>query len=108
MFVTLTSADIAGEPIENTKVVAEEMERWLREMEGFEGFLMLARDGNAVGLVFWADREIAEKHRHSRTQFRERMLSIAGVTIEEVADYELSFARLGPGLISAGSIESAA
>ena len=101
MFVTVTTADTTGEPIENASVVGEEMDRWLRDADGFEGFLLLATEGKAVGLAFWASREVAERHSHARTQFRERMLSIAGVQIEEVVDYEVAFARFGPGLIAA-------
>ena len=75
--VTVTTADITGEPIENAAVVGEEMERWLRDTDGFEGFLLLATEGKAIGLAFWASREVAERHNHARSQFRERMLSIA-------------------------------
>ena len=106
MFVTVTTADIAGEPVENATVVAEEMERWLRDAEGFEGFLMLAGEGKAVGLAFWASREVAERHNVARSEFRERMLSIANVRIEAVVDYEVAFARFGPGLIAAASAGS--
>ena len=77
------------------------MERWLRDIEGFEGFVMLAREGRALGLAFWESKEVAERHNVARTRFRERMLSIAGVRIEDVVDYELVFARLGPGLTEA-------
>ena len=101
MFVTVTTADTAGESIENTAVVAEEMERWLREIEGFEGFLMLAGEQRTVGLSFWASREVAQRHSLARTQFRERMLSMAGVQIEEIVNYEVAFARLGPGFVAA-------
>ena len=101
VYVTVTSADITGEPIENAAVVAEELERWLRDTDGFEGFVMLAREGHAVGLAFWESKEVAERHNLARTEFRERMLSIAGVRIEDVVDYELVFARLGPGLTQA-------
>ena len=101
MYVTVTTVDTAGEPIENAPIVAEEMERWLRETDGFEGFLLLAGEGKAIGLAFWASREVAERHRVARTQFRERILSIAGVRIEEVVDYEVVFARLGSGWESA-------
>jgi hypothetical protein len=97
VFVTVTTADISGEPIEHAPIVAEEMERWLRETDGFQGLLMLAEEGKAVGLAFWDSRETAERHRVARTQFRERMLSIAGVRIEQVVDYEVVFARLGRG-----------
>ena len=97
MFVSLTSADIGDEPLENAAIVAEEMERWLGELEGYEGFLMLSRPGRALGLVFWESREIAEGYAASRSQFRERMLSIAGVTIENVEGYEVVYSRLGRG-----------
>jgi hypothetical protein len=101
VFVTVTTADTAGEPIENAPIVAEEMDRWLRETDGFEGFLLLAGEGKAMGLAFWESRETAEHHRVARTQFRERILAIAGVRIEEVVDYDVVFARLGPGWRSA-------
>ena len=78
MHVTVTTADITGETIGDATVVGEEMERWLRDAEGFEGFLLLAGETKAVGLAFWASREVAERHNHARTQFRERILSIAG------------------------------
>ena len=98
MYVTLTTADTTGASIEDASVVGEEMARWLRDTDGFEGFLLLAGEEKAVGLAFWASRDVAERHNHARSQFRERMLSIAGVQIEDVSDYEVAFARLGPGL----------
>jgi hypothetical protein len=101
VYVAVTTADTSGEPIENASVVGEEMDRWLRDTEGFEGFILLAAEGKAVGLAFWASREVAERHNHARTQFRERMLSIAGVRIEEIVEYEVAFARFGPGLMAA-------
>ena len=103
MFVTITTADTAGEPIENAAIVAEEMARWLRETDGFEGFLMLTGEQKAIGLAFWSSREIAEHHRLARAQFRERILSIAGVQIEEIVDYDVVFARFEPGLIAAAA-----
>jgi hypothetical protein len=101
VYVTVTTADTTGEPMENAPVVAEEMDRWLRETEGFEGFLLLAGERKAVGLAFWTSREVAERHNLARAQFRERMLSIANVQIEEVVDYEVAFARFGPGFTAA-------
>ena len=56
MHVTVTTADITGETIGDATVVGEEMERWLRDAEGFEGFLLLAGETKAVGLAFWASR----------------------------------------------------
>ncbi len=96
MYVALTSASTGDQPSENATIVAEEMYRWLRETEGFEGLLFLSREGTTLGLTFWESREIAERHQASRMQFRDRMLSTAGVEIGETVDYEVTFARLGP------------
>ena len=98
MYVTVTTTTTAGEPVENATAVAEEMERWLRDLEGFEGFVLLASEERALGLAFWASREVAQRYNVIRSQFRERMLSIAGVQIEDVTDYEVAFARVGPAL----------
>jgi hypothetical protein len=96
VYVALTTADTQGQPIENATVVAEEMYRWLSETEGFEGLLFLSREGTTLGLTFWESREIAERNLASRMQFRDRMLSAAGVSLGETVDYEITFARLGP------------
>jgi hypothetical protein len=95
--VTVTTADTTGETVANAAIVGEEMESWLREMEGFEGLLLLAGEGRALGLAFWASREIAEHHAVARAEFRGRMLGVAGVRIEEVVDYDVAFARFAPG-----------
>ena len=96
MFVSLTRVNSAGQPAENATIVAEEMHRWLRDIEGFEGFLMLSREGTTVGLAFWESREVAERNRVLRMQFIERMTSVAGVQIEEIVDYDVAFANVGP------------
>jgi hypothetical protein len=93
--VTLTRVSTSDEPIENAAIVGAEMERWLRDIEGFEGFVILSTEGTSIGLAFWASREIAEKLRPMRTQFVERVMSVARVQIEEIVDYEVTFARLG-------------
>jgi len=107
VYVTVTTTDTSGALVDSAPMVAEEMERWLRDTEGFEGFLLLEGEGTAAGLAFWASREVAERHNHSRAQFRERMLSIAGVQIESVVDYEVAFARFGPALMAAAAEGSA-
>ena len=84
------------QPIENAALVAEEMLRWFRETEGFEGLLFLSKPGTTLGLTFWESEELAERHRVSRMQFRDRMTSAAGVEVEETVDYEVTFAHLGP------------
>lgn len=95
MHVTVTRVKTADQPIENAAIVADEMERWLRELEGFRGFLMLAREGTTLGLTFWSSHELAERYREKRQAFAERMTAIALVEIEEVLDYELAYGRLG-------------
>lgn len=98
MFVSLTRVNSTGEPMENATIVAEEMARWLRDIEGFDGFLMLAGEGTTLGLSFWESREVAERHRVARLEFIDRMTSIAGVEVEAMVEYEVAFADLGPRL----------
>jgi hypothetical protein len=92
MFVSVTRVRTAeDEPLESATMVAEELTRWLRDVDGFEGFLMLSREGTSVGLAFWESRHAAERNLAMRKQFRERMLSIAGVEIESTEDYDVTF-----------------
>jgi len=97
VFATVTTTDTGDEPLATGTIIAEEMDRWLRDLEGFQGFLVLAGEGRALGITFWANREIAERYASLRSEFRERALSIAGVRIEEVVDYDVAFARFAPG-----------
>ena len=98
VYVSFTRVNTTDQPIENAAIVAEEMVRWLRETEGFDGFLMLSREGTAVGLTFWESREVADRHRVARMEFLHRMTSVAGVEVEERTDFEVVFAELGPRL----------
>jgi len=103
VYVTMTRVDTKDEPIENSAIMAEELLRWLRDIEGFDGFLMLSREGTSIGLTFWESREVAERNRVARTQFVGRMMSVANVEIEERNDFEVVFAELGPHLTSFAS-----
>jgi hypothetical protein len=94
VYVSLTRVKTSDQPIEYATIVAEEMERWLRDIEGFEGLLMLSREGTTLGLTFWESREVAENQRVVRMQFLERITSVAEVEIEEIVDYEVTFANL--------------
>jgi hypothetical protein len=100
MFVTLTRVNTGDQPLANATVVGEEMLRWLQETEGFEGLLVVSREGSSLGFTFWRDRETAKRHEFSRMQFRDRMMAAANVQVEETVDYDLSFAQLGPGVAS--------
>ena len=97
MFATVTTTDPGGEPLSTGTIIGEEMERWLRDLEGFQGFLLLANEGQVLGITFWASREIAERLAGLRSAFRERALAVAGVRIEDVVDYDVPFARFAPG-----------
>jgi len=97
VFATVTTTNTGGEPLTSATIIAEEMERWLRDLEGFQGFVLLANEEHALGITFWASREVAERLASTRSEFRERVLSIAGVRIEEVVDYDFAFARFSPG-----------
>ena len=96
MFVNLTRVRTGDRSIEDAQIVAEEMERWLQQIEGYEGFLMLIREGTALGMTFWESRDVAERHRTTRIEFRDRMLAVAGVEIEETIEFEVAYARFGP------------
>jgi hypothetical protein len=98
--VTVTRVSTGDEPIATATIVGEEMHRWLRDLDGFEGFLMLSREGTTLGLTFWESTEAAERYRAPRAEFRERMTNVAGVEIEEVVDYQVTFAHL-PALLMA-------
>ena len=95
MYVSLTRVSTSDEPIATATIVGEEMTRWLREIDGFEGFLMLSREGTTLGLTFWQSREVADRHRVARMQFLDRITAIVGVQLEEIVEYELTFANLG-------------
>ena len=97
VFATVTTANAGNEPLENGTIIAEEMERWLRELDGFQGLLLLANEEHAIGITFWSSREVAERNASLRTTFRERVLSLAGIPIADVADYDVAFARFAPG-----------
>lgn len=98
MHVSLTRTRSApDEPIEIATIAGEEMLPWLREIEGFEGLLMLSNetDGTTLVLTFWESQEVAERHRAARMQFRDRVTAAVNVEVEETVGYEVTFADLG-------------
>lgn len=95
MHVSVTHVITADQPIENATIVAQEMMRWFRETEGFQGLMFLSREGTTLALSFWESQEVADRHRASRMQFRDRISTAAGVEVERTDDYELMFADLG-------------
>jgi hypothetical protein len=102
--VTVTRANTGEQPIATATIVGEEMYRWLCDLEGFVGFLIVSREGTSLGLTFWESAEIADRYRASRDEFRDRIFSVAGVEIEDVLDYELTFAELRALSVSSSDI----
>jgi hypothetical protein len=96
--VSLTRVTTTDQPIANATIVGEELARWLRDIDGFEGILMLSRPGTTLGLTFWTSREVAESHLPARRRFIERMTTVAQVEIQEIVDYEVMLAEFGPRL----------
>ena len=94
VFVSLTRASTGDEPMENATVVAEEMHRWLADIDGYHGFVMLTRERTAIGVTFWESRDVAGQHRTVRMQFIERMTEAAGVKVEDISEYDVAFADL--------------
>lgn len=94
MFVSITTTDTSGSAEEDGPIVGEEMDGWLRELDGYRGLVLLSRPGVTLGLAFWDSREAAERHAAVRAEFRERMLGIAGAKIESVEGYDVAFSRV--------------
>jgi hypothetical protein len=93
--VSVTRVATGDLPIETATIVAQEMMRWFRESDGFEGLVFLSRAGTTLALSFWENQDVADRQRASRMQFRDRISSAAGVEVEGTEDYELMFADLG-------------
>jgi hypothetical protein len=94
VYVSLTTVATGDEPIENAAIVAEEMLGWLRDVQGFQGLLMLSNEGTTLGLTFWESREVAERLRPLRMQFLERVTSVAAVDVETIEGFEVAAAQL--------------
>jgi heme-degrading monooxygenase HmoA len=102
MYVAVTrTKGSPGQALEVATIAGEEMLPWLRQIDGFDGLLMLSNEdeGTTLVLTFWTDREVADRHRAARMQFRDRVTAAVDVTVEGTADFEVSFAHLGPRLL---------
>jgi hypothetical protein len=99
MHVTVTrTIDALDQPIEIATMAGEQMLPWLRQIEGFEGLLMLSNeaDGSTLVLAFWESREVAEQHRAARMQFRDRITAAVNVQVQDTVGYDVTFADVGP------------
>ena len=80
-------------------MAGETMVEWLRDLEGFEGLLMLSSDDTGITHVisFWESKEVAERSRVARLQLRDRITATVDVEVQQTDPYEVSFAELGFG-----------
>jgi hypothetical protein len=92
MYASVTRVSTGELPNETATVVAQEMIRWFRESEGFEGLLFLSTAGTTLAVSFWESREIAERSERARMQFRDRISSAVGVEVVETIGYDVAFA----------------
>jgi len=91
---TIVRVNSGDQDISTATIVGDEMLRWLRDLEGFVGLMMLSRTGTTLTVSLWESAEVAERHRAVRMNFRERISAVASVEIEEVEEFEVTFAHL--------------
>jgi hypothetical protein len=74
---------------EVVKMAAESLLPWIRQYEGYEGFVVLgdAESGRAHFVTLWDTMEALEKSAPGRAQVRERLAETAGATIESTGSY---------------------
>jgi hypothetical protein len=101
VFVSVTTVEGENRPIEEVAMVAEEMEAWLRSVDGFKGIMLFLGDGTALGLTYWETEEAAERVRGLRMEFLERITSVANVTIRSMDGFDVAFASLGSTRVNA-------
>ena len=70
--------------VEVAAMAGETMVEWLRDIEGFEGLLMLSNDetGTTHVISFWQSKEIADRSRVARLQLRDRITSAASFEVQ--------------------------
>lgn len=95
MYAAMTRTQ--GAPEESTEaatIVGEEMHRWLREVEGFEGLLVLTNieAGATHVIALWESKEVAERHRVARMSLRDRVTATVAVEVLETEEYDVAFA----------------
>jgi hypothetical protein len=95
--LTTTLGPADDDQLELAVMVGETMLGWLRDLEGFEGLLMLSDEdrGTTHVITFWESAEVAERSRISRLQLRDRITETVSVEVQETRPYTVSFADLG-------------
>jgi len=94
MHTTIVRVGTGEQDISTATIVGEEMLHWLQDLDGFVGSMMLSRTGTTLSVTFWESAEVAEHHRSVREEFRDRITAVAGVEIQEVEEFEVTFAHV--------------
>jgi heme-degrading monooxygenase HmoA len=91
-----TTKGAVDDTLATAQMVAEAMFDWLSEMDGFEALFMLADLPTETTHVIslWESEEVAERQRHARLQFRDRITATVDVEVQETAGYDVGFMRL--------------
>jgi hypothetical protein len=102
-----TTKGTAEDMVAVATMAGETMVEWLRDIEGFEGLLMLSNDetGTTHVISFWESREVAERSRAARLKLRDRITSTVSVEVQETEAYEVAFADLTSFLDQQGRTE---
>jgi hypothetical protein len=101
VYVSVTRTKGASErQSELATMAGEAMLRWLRDIDGFDGLLMITNEGagTTLTLTFWKDKDVAERHRAARMRFRDSITAAVNVKVEETVGYDVSFVHLGQRL----------
>ena len=97
MFASMTTTHGSTEDIlEVARMTGETMVDWFRDLEGFQGLLMLSNEetGRTHVISLWNDREVAERHRASRLRLRDLVTSTVDVQVQETESYDVAFAEV--------------
>ena len=96
---TIVRVGTGEQDISTAAIVGDEMLRWMRDLDGFVGLAMLSRTGTTLTVTFWENADLAASHRGVREEFRQRISAVAGVEIEDVEDFEVTFAHVAALMI---------
>ena len=99
MYASVTRTTGTNESMAELAVMAgETMVEWLRQIDGFEGMLILTDEttGTTRVIALWESREVAERHREARMRLRDRVTATVDAHVEETAGYDVPFAWLPP------------
>jgi hypothetical protein len=94
--MTTTLGTTEDDQLELAAMAGETMLGWLRDVEGFQGLLMLSDEetGTTHVITFWESAEVAERSRISRLRLRDRITETVSVEVRETRPYTVSFADL--------------